>query len=58
MTWVDEQLNAESLENENSRLITKQLEGSLTPTYEGVIRLLKKGVRYEKVQSEKRELPG
>lgn len=48
MTWADEQARAENLENYQNYLITQELKGSMTPTLEEVIRLLKaKRCNYE-----------
>lgn len=48
MTWADEQARAENLENYQNYLITQELKGSMTPTLEEVIKLLKgKRCKYE-----------
>lgn len=48
MTWADEQARAENLENYQNYLITQELKGSMTPTLEEVIKLLKaKRCNYE-----------
>lgn len=48
MTWADEQARAENLENYQNYLITQELKGSMTPTLEEVINLLKgKRCNYE-----------
>lgn len=48
MTWADEQAREENLENYQNYLISQELKGSMTPTLEEVIRLLKaKRCNYE-----------
>lgn len=48
MTWKDEQSEAENIETYQNYLITQELKGSMTPTLEEVIRLLKaKRCNYE-----------
>lgn len=41
MTWKDEQSEAENIDTYQNYLITQELKGSMTPTLEEVIRLLK-----------------
>lgn len=55
MSWHEEQESIQSMDDYQSYLITKELEGRMTPSFEGVIKLIKrKGWNNEKVQNQKR----
>ena len=41
MTWIDEQNEVENIENYQNYLISQELKGSMCPTLEEVIKLLK-----------------
>lgn len=59
MSWHEEQESTQSMDDYQSYLITKELEGRMTPSFEGVIRLIKrKGWNNEKVQDQKRKFLG
>ena len=55
MKWIYEQMESENVEEYQSYILTKVLEGKRCPSREGVVELMRKGWKYEKVQSEKRE---
>lgn len=47
MKWLEKQQADENMEDYMSYLITKSLEGKMTPTKEGVIRILKGRYKHE-----------
>lgn len=56
MSWIEDQNDAERIENYQNYRITRELQGNMTPSAEGVIRLMKGRYRYEKVQDKKEQL--
>ena len=56
MSWFDDELQAENLENYHNYKITQALKGNMTPSFEGVIRLINSRRKdHEKIQNQKRK---
>jgi len=53
MNWKAMQDDAQSKDNYQAYIITRELEGRRCPSYESIIRLLK-GKNNEKIQNQKR----
>lgn len=57
MTWLIEQQERQNVEDYQSYVLTKVLEGKRCPTYEGVVNLMKKGWNHEKVSHKRGQYP-
>ena len=56
MSWLEEEQEQQNIDDYQSYKITQALKGKMTPSLEGVIRLIrKKGYDHEKIQNQKRK---
>lgn len=56
MSWLEEEQEQQNIDDYQSYKITQALKGKMTPSLEGVIRLIrKKGYDHEKIQNQTRK---